>query len=214
MQVMILAVLSAPILVLFSPLFLITTRVSKEKAAEALAGSMVKISGKDVVTTWKLLTSLVVAPLLWFFYSFLAFWIYYVKYDYALGLKAGWLTTLIIPILGVASIGLSDIAVDLLKSVRPLIVSIGNVMSSSEPLREMRAELQKKIRHLVDELGPDLFPDFENIRIMNHSRENYNRKAADKLGRGIEFESGHFVEKLETSMVNTLFEREIERFNF
>ena len=59
----------APVILMMMPLFYVTRRVSHEKMKEAKAGSTVKISGKDVVTTWKLLTSLVVAPLLWIFYS-------------------------------------------------------------------------------------------------------------------------------------------------
>lgn len=94
---------------------------------------------------------------------------------------------------------LSDIAIDVLKSTRPLIVSLGNVLSSSEPLREMRGDLQKRIREIVDELGPQVFPDFEEIRELNKPREppsaasspstNFNRSAADKLGRGQNIES-------------------------
>ncbi len=68
-EVLLLAILVSPMLIMFSPLFLLTRKVSRGKTAEALAGSKVKISGKDVVTTWKLLTALVVTPILWGFYS-------------------------------------------------------------------------------------------------------------------------------------------------
>lgn len=64
-------VIAAPIIILLAPLFFMTRTVSKGKMIEAKAGSKVKISGKDVVTTWKLLTALIVAPLLWVFYSVL-----------------------------------------------------------------------------------------------------------------------------------------------
>lgn len=60
---------SAPMMILGSPLILLSQRVSHKKAIEAKAGSKVKIAGKDVITTWKLLTALVVAPLLWTIYS-------------------------------------------------------------------------------------------------------------------------------------------------
>jgi glycerol-3-phosphate O-acyltransferase / dihydroxyacetone phosphate acyltransferase len=72
-EVVLLAIIVSPMVILFSPLFLLTKKVSRGKAAEALAGSKVKISGKDVVSTWKLLTALVVTPVLWCFYSVLVF---------------------------------------------------------------------------------------------------------------------------------------------
>jgi glycerol-3-phosphate O-acyltransferase/dihydroxyacetone phosphate acyltransferase len=68
-EVVLLAIAVSPMIIMFSPLFLLTKKVSRGKAAEALAGSKVKISGKDVVSTWKLLTALVVTPVLWAFYS-------------------------------------------------------------------------------------------------------------------------------------------------
>lgn len=39
---------------------------------EALAASVVKIAGRDVLATWKVLISLGIAPLLYGFYAFLA----------------------------------------------------------------------------------------------------------------------------------------------
>ena len=42
---------------------------------EALAASEVKIAGKDVLATWKILVALGVAPLLYGFWAFLATWL-------------------------------------------------------------------------------------------------------------------------------------------
>jgi glycerol-3-phosphate O-acyltransferase/dihydroxyacetone phosphate acyltransferase len=212
-QVIVLGILAAPIIIAFSPLFLLTKRVSQGKAKEALAGSKVKITGKDVVTTWKILTALALAPILWFFYSFLAFIIYYIKYDYNVGLKAGMITFIIIPLLSVATIGLSDLAVDVMKSIRPLIVSIGNVMSSSEPLREMRSDLKTKIRNIVDEFGPEVFPGFEETRTINHNSNDYNREAANKLGRAETFESTHLTKNRSSPMLDTLFDKALSKFD-
>jgi glycerol-3-phosphate O-acyltransferase / dihydroxyacetone phosphate acyltransferase len=39
---------------------------------EALAASVVKIAGRDVLATWKILISLGITPLLYGFYAFLA----------------------------------------------------------------------------------------------------------------------------------------------
>jgi glycerol-3-phosphate O-acyltransferase/dihydroxyacetone phosphate acyltransferase len=69
LQIAFVILICAPVILMMAPLFYLTRRVSHEKMKEALAGSKVKISGKDVVSTWKLLTAIVVAPLLWGFYT-------------------------------------------------------------------------------------------------------------------------------------------------
>lgn len=68
-QFFVLFTFAAPMLILGSPLLYLAHSVSKLKMIEAKAGSSVKIQGKDVVTTWKLLTSLAVIPVLWLGYS-------------------------------------------------------------------------------------------------------------------------------------------------
>lgn len=40
--------------------------------SEALAASVVKVAGRDVLATWKILISLGIAPVLYVFYAFLA----------------------------------------------------------------------------------------------------------------------------------------------
>jgi hypothetical protein len=140
----------------------------------------------------------------------MAFLWFYLKYSYAAGFRAGVVTLVALPLLGMASIRLSDVAVDVLKSIRPLIVALGNIMSSSEPLREMRSNLQKKIRHLVDELGPQLFPgEFEEIRILNHSHGDSGRGAIDKLHRSKEFNIANVNVNLET-MTSDIFGKELD----
>ena len=102
-------------------------------------------------------------------------------------------TFISLPIAGILSVRLSDMAFDVLKSIRPLIVSLGNFLSSSEPLREMRSDLQKRIREIVDELGPTVFPDFQELKELNKPKSppqppnftNFNEVAV-KLGRNLE----------------------------
>lgn len=115
-------------------------------AKEAKAGSTVKIAGKDVVTTWKLLTALIVTPILWLVYTILTFCIAYHYYGYTLAIKAAVSFFVALPMIGMSTVRLSDLAIDVSKSIPPLLVSLGNVVSSSEPLREMRADLQVEKR--------------------------------------------------------------------
>lgn len=93
---------------------------------------------------------------------------------------------IVMPIMAVVSIRLFDISVDVIKSLRPLIVSMGNVLSSSEPLRELRAKLQKQIRDLVTELGEKEFPNFNANRILSIEETDGEQPVGirGKLGRG------------------------------
>eukprot|EP00842_Homolaphlyctis_polyrhiza_P007111 jgi/Hompol1/98/HPOL_005224-RA len=111
----------------------------------ALAGSSVKIAGKDVVTTWKLMTAAIVVPVLWTFYVLLSFFVT-IAYrglfnGFSTAILNSFLTGIILPILGFASVRISDIGIDILKSLPPLIVSLTTPEKSSMPLRELRAEL-------------------------------------------------------------------------
>ncbi|KAJ3270588.1 hypothetical protein HDV01_007684 [Terramyces sp. JEL0728] len=213
LQFIALIVLSAPTLILAWPLIFLTRKVSHERAATALAGSKVKISGKDVVSTWKLLTGIAVTPLLWFAYSFLAFIYYYITISYSSGVTAGFAVFITLPILSMVTIRSSENAYNILASIRPLIVSIGNTMSSSEPLRVSRQKLQQKIRDLVNHLGPEVFPNFEEMRLVGQDGQvNFNKIAASKLGRGNV--DGTAVTKLgqdDTYALNTVFGEELDK---
>ncbi len=118
-----------------------------------------------------------------------------------------------LPFIGTATIRLSDLAFDVSKSIRPLVVSLGNTLSSSEPLREMRAELQVKIRNLVDELGPEAFDDFEETRILRKEdfSNNFDAVAAEKLGRSKTLDRINLFNSEAPIPINTVFGREVDR---
>ena len=62
--------LSLPGIILFSPVFITSKKISVRKAKEALAASLVKIKAKDVISTWKILVALVLAPALYILFSY------------------------------------------------------------------------------------------------------------------------------------------------
>ena len=75
-----------------------------------------------------------------------------------------------------AAVRSTEISFDVLKSIRPLIVSIGNSVSSSEPLRDMRRKLQVKIRNFVAEVRPVIFPELppsEKTEDFDEETDNY-----------------------------------------
>ncbi|KAK5661999.1 hypothetical protein OQA88_10110 [Cercophora sp. LCS_1] len=177
-----LLVLSAgvlPGLVLFSPVFIATKKISREKAKTALAGSTVKIQGKDVMATWKILVSMFFAPLLYNFYSSILAW--RVSRDHLWGSVPDWVPWwaafvvgwIVFPAITFAALRFGEVGMDILKSLRPLALCINPSSSYNvHQLRERRAELSAQITDVINELGPEMFPDFEHTRLVHadHAR--------------------------------------------
>ena len=59
--------------VLFLPLLVCTRSVAACKAAQAVRVSSVKLEGRDVISTWKIMVSLVAYPALYVVYTAAAF---------------------------------------------------------------------------------------------------------------------------------------------
>jgi glycerol-3-phosphate O-acyltransferase / dihydroxyacetone phosphate acyltransferase len=85
---------------------------------EALAASVVKVAGRDVLATWKVLISLVMTPALYMFYALVASLVA-VKADMPLNqiLWTPFLTFLALPCIGYAALKFGEAGVDVLKSV-------------------------------------------------------------------------------------------------
>jgi len=176
-----LLVLSAgvlPGLILFAPVFIATKIISRQKAKTALAGSTVKIQGRDVMATWKLLVSLAFAPVLYNLYtSLLAYRVYQ---DRLWGrvpewvpiwgvFLAGWI---FFPAITFAALRFGEVGMDIVKSLRPLIMCINPSSSYNiHQLRERRAELSTQVTDVINTLGPEMFPDFAHTRLVaGHAR--------------------------------------------
>jgi glycerol-3-phosphate O-acyltransferase/dihydroxyacetone phosphate acyltransferase len=59
--------------ILNAPIVIAASRISKKKAKEALAASSVKIEGRDVLASWKLMVALVLVPIVYLFYTIVTF---------------------------------------------------------------------------------------------------------------------------------------------
>ncbi|CAK9682077.1 unnamed protein product [Candida parapsilosis] len=162
--------LSLPGIFLFSPVFIISRRISRKKAKEALAASVVKIKAKDVLSTWKILVAMVLAPMLYIFWSVIgtifivkskvlgdyqpSIWIIFI-YFY------GWavLTTY-------ASLRMGEIGIDYYKSLAPLFLSMLSISEDRfqiEKLKQTREELRERVNLFCNKFGPGMFDDFEQF---------------------------------------------------
>ncbi|KAI5866223.1 hypothetical protein GGS23DRAFT_556055 [Durotheca rogersii] len=169
-----------PGLVLFAPVFVATKFISHKKAKEALAASSVKVQGRDVMATWKLLVAMAFAPVLYNLYTvLLAVKVYQ---DHLWGYMPEWVPLWLVfvggwiffPAITFAALRFGEVGMDILKSLRPLVLCISPTSAYSiHKLRERRAELSEKVVKVINDLGPDMYEDFEHSRLMPEpSRED------------------------------------------
>ncbi|AAW42180.1 glycerol-3-phosphate O-acyltransferase, putative [Cryptococcus deneoformans JEC21] len=162
------SILALPGALLHAPVFILAKLISIQKAKEALAASTVKIQGRDVLATWKVLVSLAVTPLLYIFYSVLATFLAY-KYDLAPEWRH-WTPVVIfcwLPGWAMASLKFGEAGVDVAKSLRPLFLSVWPYNQREvNRLREMREGLTNEISEVIDEFGPQLYDNFQKGRIL------------------------------------------------
>lgn len=169
-----LILLSAGVLpgtILFAPVFIAGKLISIKKSREALAASTVKIQARDVVATWKVLVSLALAPALYTLYTILlAWWTYYNRVNgrvpEQMPLWAVFIFGYVVfPLISYAALRFGEIGMDILKSLRPLTIAL--FTNNLIRLRRKREELAAEVTHLINELGPEMFPDFDAHRIVS-----------------------------------------------
>jgi len=161
-------ILALPGVILNGPIFLAASIVSRQKAKEALAASTVKIAARDVLATWKILISLGLTPLLYGFYAFLAT-VVVIKADAPMEWRI-WTPIVImltLPFVGYAALKFGEAGMDVLKSLRPLVVALVPGQSRSlDRLKAMRVEVSNELAEAINEFGPQLYDDFDQRRIL------------------------------------------------
>ncbi|TGZ85192.1 hypothetical protein EX30DRAFT_326178 [Ascodesmis nigricans] len=172
-KLVVIAAFAFPGFLLFSPVFVATKIISRKKAAEALRGSTVKIQARDVMATWKLLVALAFAPLLYNFYTIIFCYLTWKHRFFGmvpdcipiLGVAAlGWI---IFPTITFAALRFGEIAMDIIKSLRPLLLCLNPTSANTlHKLRDRRAQLSTDVTSLINDLGPEIFPDFDAKRNM------------------------------------------------
>jgi glycerol-3-phosphate O-acyltransferase/dihydroxyacetone phosphate acyltransferase len=81
-QLLTLGVATLPSLALFWPIFITTKIISTRKQRAALANSVVKLKGRDVVSTWEILVAMILAPLLYLWYTFVVtLWLHHCRHS-------------------------------------------------------------------------------------------------------------------------------------
>ncbi|KAF2753897.1 hypothetical protein EJ05DRAFT_479920 [Pseudovirgaria hyperparasitica] len=172
-KILLLAIAVLPGLILFSPVFIAGKLISIQKSKEALAASSVKINANDVVATWKLLVAMALAPALLITYTIAGTW--WAVRNRIQGYLPESVPIFMIPIISIvllptityAALRFGEIGMDIVKSLRPLLVSLSPTSGNSlTKLRERRTKLAGAVTDLINTLGPEMFPDFDAARIV------------------------------------------------
>ena len=205
LKLLLLLVGTIPGLLLFAPVFVATKIISRQKAKTALAGSTVKIQGRDVMATWKILVALGLAPTLYHFYTILI--VAKVWHDRMWGYVPTWIPLWLVycavwPVmLGItfAALRFGEVGMDIFKSLRPLVLCLSPMSGYNiHRLRTRRAELSTEVTDLINTLGPEMFPDFDKTRLIpsdpfraegGASHSGHKRTDSDQSSVGFEVET-------------------------
>ncbi|TFK29910.1 glycerol-3-phosphate O-acyltransferase [Coprinopsis marcescibilis] len=161
-------VLALPGTILNGPMFILASIISRKKAKEALAASAVKIAGRDVLATWKVLIALGVTPVLYTLYAIIATLIAVrAKASLPWRIFTPFLTVFSLPFMNYASLKFGEAGMDVLKSLPPLIVAlIPGQQRYLDRLKAMRDGLSNEVASLINDFGPRLYDDFNEARIL------------------------------------------------
>ncbi|KIW63452.1 hypothetical protein PV04_10288 [Phialophora macrospora] len=186
-ELFLLGIGTLPGLAMFWPVFVTTKIISVRKSREALAASTVKLQGRDVIGTWKLLVAMAFAPALYIYYTVVvSVWLVYNRRDGYYTYTVPWwmvartyvpdfvpiwlfavLFFLVCIMVTFAALRIGEIGMDVAKSLPPLFVAL-NPRSSSRfvKLRQRRQALSERVTNVINELGPEVFPDFDATRFV------------------------------------------------
>jgi glycerol-3-phosphate O-acyltransferase/dihydroxyacetone phosphate acyltransferase len=77
------------------------------------------------------------------------------------------LGVVLFPTITFAALRIGEVGMDIVKSLRPLILSLNPSSANTlVKLRIRREELSHEVTEVINTLGPDLFPDFDSARIV------------------------------------------------
>ncbi|CEH17773.1 GLYCEROL-3-PHOSPHATE O-ACYLTRANSFERASE 1 [Ceraceosorus bombacis] len=166
--------LALPGVVLNAPIIILAKIISARKAKEALAASQVKLMGRDVLATWKVLVSMGITPVLYCFYAGVAT---YVAYRNGVSPSHLRRTPLYVlggmPMLAYSTLKFSEVGIDIYKSLPPLFVSLlpGNQKAILE-LQATRSKISAELHEVIDKLAPQVWDDFTERRIISPPTAN------------------------------------------
>lgn len=172
-----LVLVALPGFILNLPILITADRISKQKSIEALKASSVKLEGKDVLATWKVMVGMALLPLCFIIYPLLAALVGWVC---GWGAVYTWSVFAIfqLPVM-YGSVRFVEQGLDISRSLHSLLLALILNHGINE-LNNDRQQLATTIRELVNELGPEVLgPDFQEQRIIKAG--DFEKANKDKL---------------------------------
>lgn len=157
-------VAAVPALVLATPVVILTRYISRSKAQAAVRKSSVKLTGRDVIATWKLMVALIVIPLLHIFYTVCA--------CFCGGEKIGVAYFYFAPFVSLAGIRCFESSLRVRNTIKSLTLSLRLGRKGSVRLLKTRRLLQREVRDVATALGwdrklaitqPDVYRNFSPL---------------------------------------------------
>lgn len=170
----VLSIGTLPGVLLFWPVFVATKVISEKKRRRALAASVVKLQGHDVMGTWKILVAMGLAPTLYVYYTVIVTaWLRYNRHDgyYSYSLPWWMMARTYVPdsiplwlfavgfyihmvFVSYAALRFGEVGMDIIKSLPPLLVALSPWSSSSlADLRVHREALSERVTETINDLG-------------------------------------------------------------
>ncbi|CAO3679169.1 unnamed protein product [Umbelopsis ramanniana] len=160
------AILAVPSAILNLPIIALCKYISHRKQKSALAGSSVKILGKDVVATWKIIVACFATPTLYAAYSLLYF-VHLGRQHPAMSRRRRTIRALISwaiqPILHYSLMRCGETGIATYRSIKPLFLAITDP-NASKRIKDMRAVLSKDITDYVQSQGSTASVDGPSVK--------------------------------------------------
>lgn len=191
----VLSIGTIPSLALFWPVFITTRIISHRKQRKALAGSVVKMDGRDVVSSWKMIVAMGFAPALYTWYTLVVtLWLSYDRNGgYYSAVVPWWLRAtsyvpamislstfsvsffLLMIAVSFAGLAIGEVGVDILRSLPPLFVALNPSSSAAlVTLRTQRRAVVARVVEAINTFGPEIFPSFDDEKLIGYSdKSNY-----------------------------------------
>lgn len=181
-QIVTLGIATLPSLALFWPVFVTREVITARKQRKALAAYLVKLEGRDVVGSWKIIVAMSLAPMLYIWYTFVVtLWLHHCRQNgYYATLAPWWIrVNTYVPnsislkvfstafsgfIVAITFAGLrtGEIGVDIIKSLPPLFIALSpRPAITLSGLRLQRQSLSARVVEVIDALRPEIFPDLD-----------------------------------------------------
>jgi len=128
----------------------------------------VKIAGRDVLATWKILIALAVSPVLYILYASIATLVL-IRAGASMKWKlcTPFLVLFGVPVMSLAALKFGEAGRDVLFSIRPLILALfPGQQQSLDRLKVMREQLANEVAEIINTFGPRLYDDFNQWRIL------------------------------------------------